>query len=210
MRYTLFFMASLMVAALIGCGSSKPMQSADTGDIPDWFTNVPQDPNYLYSANTQVSQDLQLAIDKAVTGARSEIGRQVEVKLEGLQKKFSEETGTGSDAQLLQMFTEAEKTVVSTTLNGSRVKYQKQVKDGELWRSYVLVEYPIGAANTALMEQIKNNTQMYTRFRASESFKELQDEVDKYDKYKQAQEQGQQPQAQPQQQAQPQSQPEQH
>ncbi|HQT92587.1 MAG TPA: hypothetical protein PL001_11240, partial [Candidatus Kryptobacter bacterium] len=56
----------------------------------------------------------------------------------------------------------------------------------------VLVEYPIGAANEALMQQIKNNNQMYTRYRASQTFKELQDEVDKYDKYKQQQEQGQQ------------------
>jgi len=203
MRNVVTLLGSLMIVVLVGCGGSKSMQSAETGDIPDWFTNVPQDPNFLYAANTQASQDLQLAIDKAVTGGRSEIGRQLEVKLEGLQKKFSEETGTGNDAQLLQMFTQAEKTVVSTTLNGSRVKYQKQVKDGELWRAYVLVEYPIGAANSALMQQIKNNDQMYTRFRASESFKELQDEVDKYDKYKQGQDQGQQPQqAQPQQQQQ--------
>jgi hypothetical protein len=193
MRKVVALLAGLMFVVVIGCSSSKPMQSADTGDIPEWFTNIPQDPNFLYAANTQASQDLQLAIDKAVTGARSEVGRQLEVKLEGLQKKFSEETGTGSDAQLLQMFTQAEKTVVSTTLNGSRVKYQKQVKDGELWRSYVLVEYPIGAANTALMQQIKNNEQMYTRFRASESFKELQGEVDKYEKYKQDQSQPQTP-----------------
>ncbi len=196
MRYVVSLLASLMFVVLVGCGGSKSMQSADTGDIPDWFTNGPQDPNFLYAANTQASQDLQLAIDKAVTGARSEIGRQVEVKLQGLQKKFSEETGTGNDAQLLQMFTQAEKTVVSTSLTGSRVKYQKQVKDGQLWRAYVLVEYPIGAANTALMQQLKSNEQMYTRFRASESFKELQDEVDKYEKWKQ--EQSQPPQAQPQ------------
>jgi len=201
MKKLMVLLVSSLFVGLIGCGGSRSMQSAGTGDIPDWFTNIPQDPNYLYAANTQASQDLQLAIDKAVTGGRSEIGRQLEVKLEGLQKKFSEETGTGNDAQLLQMFTQAEKTVVSTTLNGSRVKYQKQVKDGELWRSYVLVEYPIGAANTALMQQIKNNDQMYTRFRASESFKELQDDVDKYDKYKQGQEQPQ---------TAPQTQPEQH
>ncbi len=200
MRYLVSLIGSLMFVAVMGCGGSRGTQSAETGDIPDWFTNVPQDPNYLYAANTQASQDLQLAIDKAVTGGRSEIGRQLEVKMEGLQKKFSEETGSGNDAQLLQMFTQAEKTVVSTTLNGSRVKYQKQVKDGELWRAYVLVEYPIGAANSALMQQIKNNDQMYTRFRSSESFKELQDDVDKYEKYKQDQSQPQTPtQTQPQQ-----------
>ena len=190
MRYLFSLFAAISMIALMGCGSSKPMQATDTGEIPDWFTNVPQDPNFIYAANTEVSQDLQLAIDKAVTGGRSEIGRQVEVRLQGLQKKFTEETGTGNDAQLLQMFTEAEKTVVSTTLSGSRVKYQKQMKDGNMWRSYVLVEYPVGAANQAFMDQIKKNDQMYTRYRASESFKELQDEVDKYDKYKQEQEQG--------------------
>ncbi len=90
------------------------------------------------------------------------------------------------------MFTQAEKTIVSTTLQGSKVRSQKIVKDGDLWRAYVLVEYPIGAANEALMQQIKNNNQMYTRFRASQAFKELQDEVDKYEKFKQQQEQGQQ------------------
>ncbi len=187
MRYLVSLLSAVAVVILMGCGGSKPMQSTDTGEIPDWFTNVPQDPNFIYAANTQVSQDLQLAIDKAVTGGRSEVGRQVEVRLQGLQKKFTEETGTGNDAQLLQMFTEAEKTVVSTTLSGSRVKYQRQMKDGNMWRAYVLVEYPVGAANEAFMDQLKKSDQMYTRFRASESFKELQDEVDKYDKYKQDQ-----------------------
>ena len=192
MKKWILLIIPILGAAIIGCGGSQSLQSAGTGDIPDWYVNVPQDPNYLFAANTQTSQDMQLAIDKATEAGRADIGRQMQVKIEGLQKRFSEETGTGNDAQLLQMFTQAEKTVVSTSLEGSRVKQQKIVKDGGLWRAYVLVEYPIGAANEALMQQIKNNNQMYTRYRASQTFKELQDEVDKYEKYKQQQEQGQQ------------------
>ena len=166
------------------------MQSAATGDIPEWYTNLPQDPNYLFAANSQSSQDMQLAVDKATEGARADIARQLQTKIEGLQKRFTEETGTGSDAQLLQMFTQAEKTVVDETLTGSTVKNQKIVKDGGMWRAYVLVQYPVGAANTALMQQIKNNNQMYTRFRASQAFKELQNDVDLYNKDKQAGQQG--------------------
>lgn len=181
------FVAASLAMVLISCGGSKTLQSVGTGDIPEWYTNVPQDPNFLYAANSQASQDMQLAVDKATAAARADIGRQLEVKIQGLQKRFAEETGTGNDAQILQMFTQAEKTVVSTTLNGSRVKNQKFVRDGNLWRAYVLVEYPIGAANAALMQQIKSNNQMYTRFRASQAFKELQDEVDKYEKFKQEQ-----------------------
>lgn len=192
MKKWMFLLLPIFGAAVVGCGGSQPLQSAGTGDIPEWYTTVPQDPNYMFAPNSQTSQDMQLAVDKATEAARTDIGRQLEVKIEGLQKRFAEETGTGTDAQLLQMFTQAEKTIVSTTLQGSKVRSQKIVKDGDLWRAYVLVEYPIGAANEALMQQIKNNNQMYTRFRASQAFKELQDEVDKYEKFKQQQEQGQQ------------------
>lgn len=187
MKYLLPF-AVLIAVAIAGCSGSQSMQSTSAGNIPAWFTNVPQDPNYLFATNTQTSQDMQLAVDKATEGARTDIGRQLQTKIEGMQKRFTEETGTGSNAQLLQMFTQAEKTVVSETVSGSRVKDQKIVRDGNMWRAYVLVEYPIGAANEVLMQQIKNNNQMYTRFRASQAFKDLQNEVDKYEK---SQQQGQ-------------------
>ncbi len=182
-----FALAILFMIGIVGCGGSRGLQTADTGNIPDWYSNPPRDPNYLYAANTQSSQDMQLAVDKATSAARADIGRQIELKIQGIQKRFTEETGTGSDAQLLQMFTQAEKTVVSTTLNGSRVKNQKINKDGSLWRAYILVEYPIGAANQALMDQLKKNEQAYTRFRASQTFKELDDEAKKYEEFKKQQ-----------------------
>jgi len=176
------------VLLLAGCGGgSKELSAVNTGEVPDWFVNVPQDPNYLFAVQTATSQDLQLAIDKAITGARAEIGRQVDTKIKALQKSFQEEVGMGEDAQLLSQFTSATKTVVSTSLSGSRVRQQKQVRDGNMWRSYVMVEYPIGAANQALVNQLKANQQMYTRFRASETFKELEEEADKYDQFKKEQ-----------------------
>lgn len=179
-----FSLLLILVLAVFGCGGSKALQTTSEGEVPDWFSTIPQDPNFLFAANTATSQDLQLAIDKAVTAARAEIGRQMEVRIKSLQKRFDEEVGFGEDAQLLQQFTSATKTVVSASLTGSRTKYQKQVKDGNRWRSYVLVEYPIGAANEALLQQLKKNNQTYTRFRASETFKELEEEVQKFEEMK--------------------------
>ncbi|MGD0337697.1 MAG: hypothetical protein ABSB78_02805 [Bacteroidota bacterium] len=188
MTKLLFSCSILIVVLFIGCGGPKTMQSTAAGNIPEWYSNPPQDPNYMFAASTATSQDLQLAIDKAATNARGEIGRQVDTKVSGLQKKFDEETGLAKDAQLLQMFSQATKTVVSTSLSGSRIGKQETVKDGDNWRAYVLVQYPIGAASEALREQIKKNEQMYTRFRASETFKELDDEVQKYEDWKKNQE----------------------
>jgi hypothetical protein len=178
-------MAGLVLA---GCGGGpKSLQSVSECDTPEWYTTVPQDPNYLYAARTATSQDMQLALDKAMTDGRTEIGRQTDVRVQGLQKRFDEEVGLNSDAQLMSQFTQANKTVVSTSLSGSRVKQQLHCKDGDLYRAYVLVEYPIGAANEALMQQIKKNNEMYTRFRASEAFKDLDTEVQKYEEWKKTQ-----------------------
>lgn len=185
-----WFLVMILGAALIGCGGSKSMQTASEGEVPTWFTNVPQDPNFLFAVNTASSQDLQLAIDKAITGARAEVGRQMEVRVQGLQKRFDEEVGIGEDSQLMQLFSQATKTVVSASLSGSRVKEQKHVRDGNIWRAYVLLEYPIGAANQAFLDQLKKNNEMYTRFRASETFKELEDEVQKYEEWKKQQQGG--------------------
>ncbi len=188
MRFLSFaLLLVVFAAALLGCGGAKSLQSASECDVPEWYTNVPQDPNYLFSAKTATSQDMQLSLDKATTDARTEIGRQTDLRVQGLQKKFDEEVGVGTDAQLLQQFTQANKTVVSTSLTGSRVRSQRMCKDGDIWRSYVLVEYPVGAASEALMQQLQKNEQMYTRFRATQTFKELDDEVQKYDLWKKQQ-----------------------
>lgn len=190
MRIKISFLALAASLMVMGCSSQKPLQNTDTGDIPGWFINVPKDPNFIYAAKTSTSQDLQLAFDKATTDARVEIGRQVELKVEGLQKRFQEETANNIDAQLLDQFTQANKTVVATSLSGSRVSKQVQIKDGDQWRAYVLVEYPIGAANDAFLQQIKRNEQLYTRLRATQTFKELDEEVKKMDEAKNQQQEG--------------------
>jgi hypothetical protein len=184
---TLWLGLILLAAGILaaGCGGGpSTMQSADTGDIPAWYTTVPQDSNYMYAVNTATSQDMQLAYDKATTGARAELGRQVELKVSGLQKRFEEETGVGQDAQLMQQFTQATKTVVSTTMSGTQVKEKTYVKDGNIYRAYVMVQYPLGAANAALLQAIKANEQMYTRFRASQAYKDLNEEAKKFEDQK--------------------------
>jgi hypothetical protein len=184
----LTLLAALSTALLTGCGGGpQSLQSVSECDIPEWYSSVPQDPNYLFAARTATSQDMQLALDKATTDGRAEIGRQTELKVQGLQKKFEEEVGLNADAQLMSQFTQANKTVVSTSLSGSRVRSQELCKDGGMYRAYVLVEYPIGAANEALMQQIRKNNELNTRVRSSQTFKDLDNDVQKYEEWKKQQ-----------------------
>jgi len=98
-----------------------------------------------------------------------------------MQKKFEEEIGEGENSEYLSQFTQATKTVVSKELKGSQISQKKLVKDGNNWRAYVLAKYPIGAAQKAFLNQISNNNNLHTRFRATEAFAELEKDVYKYD-----------------------------
>lgn len=165
-------------AVPVGPGPSP----VDANRLPDWFTNVPTDANTMYAAVTAESRDLQLAINKAVTDGRNNLAQQMEVKFEGMSKRFQEETGLGADAQLLDQFTQAYKGIVSQTINGSRAAKQEIVNTpAGGYRAYVLVELPIGQASQALMQRMRANEQMYTRFRATQAFDELQKEVERYE-----------------------------
>ena len=53
-----------------------------------------------------------------------------------------------------------------------------------IFRTYVLIEMPIGEANEQLMNKIKANQNLYTRFRASQAYKELDDEIEKFEQWK--------------------------
>ncbi len=165
----------------IGCSSSVDIQKTGAGNIPEWYLNVPSDPQYLYASNTAASQDMQLSIDKATVSARTEIASQLEVKLASRTKLFQEEVGQGELGTVLEQFSVATKTVVSQVMNGTTPSKKELVKDGDNWRAYVLIAYPLGAANQALMNQIKQNKALYTEFKATKAFEELEKDVKEYE-----------------------------
>jgi len=176
---------------LYSCSSSKkstdlnPPASEETiKGMPDWFSNPPVDPNYLFASATETSRDMGLAISKATQSARAEIARQLEANVQGLTKNFTEEVGSNEDSELLSQFTEVNKSVTSQLLTGSSVAKKEVMKEGEIYRAYVLAQMPIGAIQEQFLNELKTRQNLYTRFRASEAFQELEREVEKYEKQK--------------------------
>ena len=181
-----YWLAIIIIFA--ACGGRKAHEYK--GCTPKWYLNPPTDPNYVYAVASGRSQDLQLAVNKAKQEARVDIASQIEAQVMALIKKFDEEVGGGEDAELLQQYTQTTKTVVDQTLMGVKVKEQKICKEGNLYVAYVLMEYPLYEMNKALLDQIKKQKILYTRFRAAQSFKELSEEIEKYREYKKEQEKG--------------------
>jgi hypothetical protein len=191
LRLTPIFNLSLVLLAIavlsLGCGG-KTASTGNSLGLPEWFQAVPEDPGYIFAVATSTSRDLGMSVNKAKQQARVDIAQQMETKVKSMIKQFNEEVGLGEEAEFLSQTTEVSKSVTSKVLNGSKAKKVETVKEGEIiYRSYVLMEMPIGPANAALMEAIKKQQNMYTRFRASQGFQELEGEIDKYDQFKKEQ-----------------------
>ncbi len=182
LTYSSRLFLALGFVALIGCGGAKTTNLApappDEIKAPDWFLSTPTDANYLFAAATMTSRDMQLAIQKAETQARTSLAQQMETKIGNLTKQFQEEVGAEEDSELLQQFTSATKVVTQQTLSGARSDEKKLVKEKGIYRAYVLMSLPIGQANQQLMEKIRANKNLYTRFRATKAFDDLNKELD--------------------------------
>ena len=175
---------------MTGCGGSEPVSDQDS--VPDWYTETPDDPNHVFSSQSAMSQRMQVAVDKATTSARGDVASKLETQVEGMSKSFTEEIGD----DMRQQFVETQKTVTSRVLRGTNVS-QKEIlqKDNGTYQAFVLMEMPIGKAAKEMMSKIKQNDEMYTRFRSSQAFKEMQKAVEEYE---QEQQQGMTQRSQPQ------------
>jgi hypothetical protein len=178
----------LSLLALFSCGSHKHAPTTVPKiDAPGWYTDPDRDDDRLIGVATATSRDLQTAIDKAKQDGRVEIARQLDLRVAGLSKRFVQETGLDEDAELLGMFTQVSKTVVSDSLSGTRLSKQKLDREGGTYRAYVQMEMPIGEANARFLEKIRAQERLNTRLRSSEAFEELDREVQAYEEWKQKQ-----------------------
>lgn len=133
------FIGTLLIAVLfgiafvwLGCGgTAKTATSVEaSAAVPEWFANVPADPQHLYAARTARSADMQMALDMAKHSARVEIARQVLAKIE--QSRASSET------------------LSAVILKNSRVTKQKVEREGKFYQIYVLMKMPFDEANIVL------------------------------------------------------------
>jgi hypothetical protein len=166
-----------LAIGLAACGGSESVSEME--NVPEWYLNPPEDPNHVFAAQSATSQKMQVALDKATSGARGELAGNLETKVEEMNKSFTEEIGD----EMRQQFVETRKTITSRVLRGTSAANKKVIRqDNGTYRAFVLMDMPIGKAAKELMSKVKQNDEMYTRFRASQAFKEMEQAIEEYEK----------------------------
>lgn len=183
----------VMVSLIIGCGGTKPTGITPPAtkevikEAPGWFLNPPQEDNFLFGAGTATSRDMQFAKDKAAEAGRFELAKALETRYEGMSKRFQEEVGATTEAEYLDQFTQATKAIVSQVLTGVTVEKTAISDEKGIFRAYTLVKLPLGAASEALMKRLKDQEELYTRFRSTKTFEELDKDIQKFEEWKKTQ-----------------------
>ena len=183
-----YAMLTFMLVALWNCGGTsrgpdlnpEPTKKTLKG-LPDWFLNNPEKEGYKYSAATETSRDMQMAIDKAALTAANALAGQMESEMSALIKRAKEETDLGEDSDVIDRFSSTQEQIISTTLQDYKIKKKDiQIESGNIYRVYVLIEWDAGAANKKLLAKIKADEALYTAMRTTELFDEMEEKVEAY------------------------------
>lgn len=184
-RQTRVLLVAPLLVGVVGVGaacagsSAPPAEGTPRATIaqaPGWYEN-PQaygDSAHLVSVATAVSQQMQLAVDKAKTAARAELAEQLGTRYEVLRKRFQEEVGSGPDSELVDRYNSITRSVTNQVLQGTRARKQDiHPADSTSYRAYVLMELPLQRADRQLLDRIMSDKEMYVRFRATRALKDL-------------------------------------
>ncbi len=147
-------------------------------DMPDWYLAPPADDGAIYAPGTATSSDLQLAVDKAVIGAKRALADRINSRLSSKLKEYLSESGSAGDSKAMA---ESERVtsnlIAEVNLSGYSIAEKKVVPAGGQFRAYVLIRYPRDAADRMLVDRVHGDDLLDSRLRASKAFQELEHDI---------------------------------
>jgi len=155
--------------ALAGCGCAGGCGGGTHPNLPDWYLNTPEDPNYVYATATADDEQMQVAIDTAMAKTRTDLAAHLDVKLKSYTHAFADTLDGRLGRQLA-----ATRQRTARTLAEEAVPTKKEVyKEDGTWRAFVLIEMPVTEVAQELLTGLEKHEELYTRFRESSSYQEV-------------------------------------
>lgn len=171
-------LAALATLALLAGCASTPQEKAASA-----LAEMQQEKNELIQKGVVAgfgigeSQDEQIAYDKADLNARTDIGRELESKLQNLTRAYAEEVGS----ELTQHFEEVKKNVVSTTLRGATIiKIKTEAKENTV-KVYAIMAMDPKLVREAFEAELAAQQADVARFRAAKAYGDANAEFAAYE-----------------------------
>jgi hypothetical protein len=132
------------VIALSGCSTFKadpnktveiPANKLD--NIPQWYlAKDPEDTKFIVVTATDVSKDMQFAIDKATIGAKTQLAARLRTDIDSVTRESTTENGTGG-AAVEREIDRVTKVRVKQAMGFFKRENIAVFKEGDVYRAYV-------------------------------------------------------------------------
>lgn len=192
--FQVLVLALLATVLIIGCGgkpSSEPQRSEYStelpsdrdmakpkgpADFPTWFIDTPEEDDvYIYATGMGESAKPNIALDKAKAAATTEISTRIEAEVKSLTQNFMQEAGMGESTQIVEFYKQGTEIVTNNRLNGlTPLEKTPVMKPDGSWVAYVLMGLKKDAVAAEVVNLIKNEEALYSEFKASQTFQELE------------------------------------
>lgn len=170
-------LVSILATALLatGCASTKFGDKGDSAEslkVPEWYLKEASVSDMSISAtSTDISTDMQYAIDKATFNAQVILARHLNTQIESLQRSSVRETSTNI-AKIANVHTDSvSKATTNQTLSFFTRTKLEVIKENNSYRAFVMLQLPVRYAEQLTGRKFTDN--------AEESFKRLDNETKK-------------------------------
>ena len=149
-------------------------------NIPKWCFNPPISDFTLAACGTGESASMNMARNRAILDAKRQLADSIDSEISSRMEDFLKSTGMDANEQVKQA---SEIVTKNTTIQAKLIGYKQTKTDAfsmnGKYQFYVLIEYPIGKANQALLNQIKQDEILSTQKDADKAMAELEAEIEK-------------------------------
>jgi hypothetical protein len=175
MKYIMICTMASMIA-LSGCSTFKadpnktveiPANKLD--NIPQWYlAKDPDDTKFIVVTATDVSKDMQFAIDKATISAKTQLAARLRTDIDSVTRESTTENGNGG-AAVEREIDRVTKVRVKQAMGFFKRENIAVFKEGDVYRAYV--QFKIATEDARRMTQ-----PVGTNKNREDKFKELEDE----------------------------------
>ncbi len=166
-------LTALVAVVMLGCATSGGI---DTSDIPDFYLNPPTAEDAIYGVGDAKMSSLSMSRTMALSRARDDIARQVEVVVKNAITDYAQQAGEGENTQTIEFVETVSRQLVEVTLSGLKTTEVAVGDDGTV---YALVEYPTSTLKNEAMQAFeRNEAAAFAEFKATQALEQLNMELE--------------------------------